>query len=160
MQHPGLQWSGSGYLDHNAGAEPLERGFDNWSWARAKTSQGPVVLYDTQYHNAERSSLALHFDASGKRHALPAPKPVTLPRSRWGVERPVRSDDGRAQLKASWEDTPFYSRSLVTTLLMGERVTAVHESLSLRRFSAFWVQWMLPFRMPRTTRRTDIPNAD
>jgi carotenoid 1,2-hydratase len=32
-------------------------------------------------------------------------------------------------------------------------MTAVHESLSLDRFQARWVQAMLPFRMPRTLSR-------
>jgi len=149
LRHPDLNWTGTGYLDHNAGSEPLENGFDNWFWARAKTSQGPVVLYDTQYINSQRSALALHFDASGTRHSLPPPKPVDLPRTLWGIERPARSDDGDASIEASWEDTPFYARSLLRTRLLGEQVTAVHESLSLRRFSSFWVQLMLPFRMPR-----------
>jgi carotenoid 1,2-hydratase len=47
------------------------------------------------------------------------------------------------------EDTPFYARSVVRTRLLGEPVTAMHESLSLDRFSALWVQAMLPFRIPR-----------
>jgi len=33
--------------------------------------------------------------------------------------------------------------------LLGESVTAMHESLSLDRFRARWVQMLLPFRMPR-----------
>lgn len=152
LQHPQLRWSGTGYLDHNAGSEPLEQGFDNWFWARAKTSQGPVVLYDTQFRNGEHSSLTLAFDATGARRTLPSPKPLRLPRSRWGVERPARSDDGDARIEASWEDTPFYTRSLVSMRLAGEQVTAVHESLSLRRFSRLIVQLMLPFRMPRRAR--------
>jgi len=146
---PEMQWSGSGYVDHNSGTEPLERCFDNWHWLRAETSQGPVVLYDTQRRGGQDSSLALRFDRSGTRHELPAARPVELPRSRWGVARPTRSEDGRARIEAVWEDTPFYTRSRVNTALIGERVTAVHESLSLRRFSAPWVQLMLPFRMPR-----------
>ena len=149
LTHPRLRWSGAGYLDHNAGAEPLERCFENWYWLRAATDQGPVVLYDTQYCNGESSALALHFDSSGTLHRLPTPTPVTLPHSRCRIDRKTRSDNGQAQLKAVWEDTPFYARSLVETELLGQRVTAVHESLSLRRFSNFWVQQMLPFRMPR-----------
>jgi carotenoid 1,2-hydratase len=33
--------------------------------------------------------------------------------------------------------------------LLGEDVTAVHESLSLDRFDTPWVQFMLPFKAPR-----------
>lgn len=146
---PRLRWAGSAYFDHNTGTQALERCFDNWFWSRAATRRGPVVLYELQRREGQRSALALHFDASGKRHELSAPLAARLPRTRWGVERPVRSDDGEATLQATWEDTPFYARSIMTARLLGEPVTAVHESLSLRRFAAPWVKWMLPFRMPR-----------
>jgi len=149
MRLPDIQWSGNGYLDHNSGTEPLERCFDNWHWLRAATKQGPVVLYDTQRLGGERASLALHFDHSGRKTEIPTPLPAPLARSRWGVERATRSDDGNARIEDVWEDTPFYTRSRVFTNLMGEGVSAVHESLSLNRFSAPWVQLMLPFRMPR-----------
>jgi len=153
LQTPRLQWSGNGYFDHNAGTQSLERCFDNWYWSRAATRQGPVVLYDLQRRDGQRNSLALRIDGSGRRHELPSPPEKRLPRTRWGVERPARADGGYAQLQATWEDTPFYARSLVTTRLLGEPVTAVHESLSLRRFSRPWVQLMLPFRMPRRRKR-------
>ena len=52
-------------------------------------------------------------------------------------------------VRQTLEDTPFYSRSVIETGLFGEQVTAVHESLSLDRFQAPWVQAMLPFRIPR-----------
>jgi carotenoid 1,2-hydratase len=149
METPGVSWSGTGYFDHNTGTEPLEKCFDNWFWLRASTSQGPVVLYDSKFHSGERSALALRFDPDGERHSIPLPEQASLPRSRWGVARPTRSDDGEATLKAVWEDTPFYTRSLVSTRLLGEDVIAVHESLSLNRFSSLWVQALLPFRMPR-----------
>jgi carotenoid 1,2-hydratase len=152
LDHPGVRWSGTGYLDHNTGREPLESCFDSWSWLRAETRRGPVVLYDTLLCNRERRSLALHFDRDGTRHLLPSPDPVALPRSRWRLDRPARSEDGQARIEAVWEDTPFYTRSLVRARLLDEPITAVHESLSLRRFSNYWVQQMLPFRMPRRTR--------
>jgi carotenoid 1,2-hydratase len=47
------------------------------------------------------------------------------------------------------EDSPFYTRSVLSTHLLGEPATAMHESLSLDRFSTAWVQLMVPFRMPR-----------
>jgi carotenoid 1,2-hydratase len=47
------------------------------------------------------------------------------------------------------EDGPFYVRSLLRSQVLGQSVLAMHESLSLQRFSAGWVQMMLPFRMPR-----------
>jgi carotenoid 1,2-hydratase len=149
LNQPGLRWSGCAYLDHNTGIEPLERCFRSWFWCRAQTSKGPVVLYDTRFRNEQRSALAFHFDGSGRRNEVPLPQPVDLPNSRWGIARPTRSENGRARLEAAWEDTPFYTRSRIATTLLGERVTAVHESLCLDRFSTRWVQLMLPFRMPR-----------
>lgn len=154
LDRPDSRWSGSGYLDHNAGAEPLERCFDNWHWLRASTPDGPVVLYDTQLRDGSRNALALHFDRSGILHRLPTPEPAGLKRSRWGVARTTRSEDGEAEIASVWEDTPFYARSLVNAKLMGQRVQAVQESLWLRRFSNYWVQQMLPFRMPRRVSRT------
>jgi carotenoid 1,2-hydratase len=47
------------------------------------------------------------------------------------------------------EDTPFYVRSLLRTQLLGENVTAVHESLDIPRLVSLPVQFMLPWRMPR-----------
>ena len=31
LTHPALRWSGSGYLDSNAGDEPLEDAFSGWT---------------------------------------------------------------------------------------------------------------------------------
>ncbi len=149
FQNPQLSWNGGGYFDHNSGIEPLEAEFDNWSWSRATTRSGPVVLYDTQHQSGERGSHAILFEQNGQWAPLPSPPRVELPPCRWGIKRPTRSEDGTARVLATWEDTPFYTRSLVETCLLGERVKAVHEGLSLRRFSSRVVQLMLPFRMPR-----------
>ena len=54
-----------------------------------------------------------------------------------------------AWLVQTLTDAPFYARSLLEAHWFGERVTAVHESLSLARLDSAWVQAMLPFRMPR-----------
>ena len=49
------------------------------------------------------------------------------------------------------EDAPFYARSELLTDVDGLSCATVHESLSMHRFVAPWVQCMLPFRMPRIT---------
>ncbi|MFD0938632.1 carotenoid 1,2-hydratase, partial [Methylobacterium trifolii] len=73
-----------------------------------------------------------------------------LPPTRlWRMPRETRSDDGRAAVLRTFEDTPFYSRSLLAATLDGQPVRAVHESLSLDRFRNPLVRLMLPFRMPR-----------
>ncbi len=49
LSHPDLAWSGEGYLDSNAGAEPLEDAFAGWSWSRAGLADGGTsVLYDVR----------------------------------------------------------------------------------------------------------------
>ena len=68
------------------------------------------------------------------------------------MPRETRSDDGRAEVARTFEDTPFYARSYLRSTLRGERVRPVHESLSLARFQHPLVRLMLPFRMPRRTR--------
>jgi len=47
------------------------------------------------------------------------------------------------------EDTPFYARSVLSSELLGERVTSFHETLDVPRLSSWAVQFMLPWRMPR-----------
>jgi carotenoid 1,2-hydratase len=60
--------------------------------------------------------------------------------------------DGDVTVLQSLEDTPFYSRSLLRTHLLGGSATAVHESLDLVRFAHPLVQLMVPFRMRRRLR--------
>ena len=50
--------------------------------------------------------------------------------------------------------TPFYSRSVVETMLNGERVQGVHEALDLDRFASPVVKSMLACRVPRRARWT------
>ncbi len=149
LEQPSLRWRGAGYLDQNAGAEPLERGFSRWTWSRAATSRGSAILYDADRRRASPLSLALSFDRRGGFEFLPAPVPAELPRSRWGLARATRSDDGCAKTLRAFEDTPFYARGLVAHRVFGETIESVHESLSLDRFANPVVRLMLPFRMPR-----------
>lgn len=148
LPSPGMQWSGTGYLDANRGDEPLEQRFASWTWSRAALSGGRTALtYDVQPLDGAPLSLALRIGADGSAQPFEPPPLASLPRARWGVARPVRGPGAR--LLATLEDGPFYSRSLVHTTLLDEPVTAVHESLSLLRFRQRWVQALLPFRMPR-----------
>ena len=47
------------------------------------------------------------------------------------------------------EDAPFYARSHILTKIGGVESEAIHESLSLDRFTKNWVRVLLPFRMTR-----------
>jgi carotenoid 1,2-hydratase len=150
MERPDLRWSGEGYLDHNAGAEPLEAAFSSWTWSRASLPDDSAsVLYDAVPRNGAPTALALRFAAEGIVEALPPLQAAPLPRTVWGLKRSTRSDDGAASLVRPLEDTPFYARALVAHVVCGRRVVSVHESLSLDRFARPLVRLMLPFRMPR-----------
>ena len=54
-----------------------------------------------------------------------------------------------ARVEQTLEDTPFYVRSVLSSSLLGERVTSVHETLSVPRVVATSTRLMLPWRMPR-----------
>lgn len=150
MERPGLRWSGPGYFDTNAGAAPLEDDFAHWDWCRAPLGRGTAVLYNVTRRGGEELAVALRASPSGEVHDVTAPPRLRLPRTRWGMERPTRADG--AGVERTLEDAPFYARSVLSARLLGERAAAVHESLSLDRFRAGWVQAMLPFRMPRAPR--------
>ena len=153
LTHPRLHWSGPGYLDSNAGERALESDFTRWDWSRAHLSGGSTaVLYDVERRDASSLALAMRFDAGGRMHPTALPPPAALPKTRWGIQRATRSDvDAESRVLQTLEDGPFYARSLLASMWSGEPVTMLHESLSLQRFSANWVQAMLPFRMPRRT---------
>ena len=150
LEDPQLSFTGSGYHDANFGDEALEEGFVSWSWSRAELPETTAVLYDVQPRAGSAIDRALTFDRSGRIDLLEVPRRRRLEPTRWGLERPTRTDaDGDAVVLRTLEDTPFYSRSLIQTSLTGHRVAAMHESLSLSRFSHPLVQLMLPFRIRR-----------
>lgn len=150
LERPGMEWRGSGYLDSNHGAEPLAAGFRHWSWSRAHLRDRTMVIYDAEARNGAVTALALGFDRSGNVETLTPPPLAALPRSFWRLARPTRSDAaGQARVRQTLIDAPFYSRSLIETVLQGESCLAFHESLDLDRFRSQIVQVMLPFRMPR-----------
>ena len=150
----GVRWTGAAYLDANAGDAPLESAFHRWDWARAHRANGDsVVLYDLERRGAPALAIGLRFGADGGVETLEPPPPAALPGTRWRIARGARADPGTTpQLLRTVTDAPFYARSLLAAQWHGERVTAMHESLSLSRFDNPWVQAMLPFRMPRRAR--------
>ncbi len=150
LGHPDLRWSGDGYLDTNAGTEPLEAGFARWDWSRAHLAADTAVLYDGARRDGSGFSWALRIDRAGTVREAEPPPSAMLPRTRWRMERATRADAGHVPtIERTFEDSPFYARSTIRTRLFGEDATAVHETLSLDRFAQPWVRAMLPFRMPR-----------
>jgi carotenoid 1,2-hydratase len=150
FDQPGLRWNGGGYFDTNDGDEPLEAAFTRWTWCRADLPDGAAILYDVHHRAGGGQNLSLRFNTDGSRRDIRPPPPAMLPETGfWRMPRSTRSDSGRARVLATYEDTPFYARSLLAATLDGEPVRAMHESLSLDRFRNPLVRLMLPFRMPR-----------
>ncbi len=157
LPRPGLKWSGEGYMDSNEGSEPLEAGFKEWSWSRAHLGQGAnqraAMLYDPMFKDGSRHSLSVTIKPDGSAEEFEPPPLVDLPKTLWRVGRETRADIGAEPcIVSTLEDAPFYSRSILSTRLLGEDVTAMHEGLDLGRFASPVVQCMLPFRMPRRRR--------
>ena len=147
FKDPALRWSGHGYLDSNEGDEPIEGPFASWDWCRADLSDGSVaVLYDIRPESGSDRTLALRFQPDGSVVDFdPAPR-AQLGTTAWRVARSIRATPHRVR---TLEDTPFYARGMVEADLLGERVVAMHETLSLPRLRSPIVKAMLPWRMPR-----------
>ncbi len=153
LDAPDLSWSGSGYCDSNRGERLPEHDFESWDWSRACCRDGAAILYDTRRRLGGRKVLALRAGPDGSIDDFAAPAEARLPPGRtWRARRGTLCEDGHApELLETLEDTPFYTRSLVRTRLLGETLTSFHESLMLDRLVQPWVQRLLPFRMPRWT---------
>jgi carotenoid 1,2-hydratase len=150
FEQPGLSWNGPAYFDTNRGASPLEEAFDRWDWSRAPGRDGTIVLYNGHLRDGREFSTALHYGADGSVADIEPPPRVALPRTFWRMPRFTRVDAGMtASVQETLTDAPFYARSVIRTHLLGEARTAMHESLSMDRFTAPWVQAMLPFKAPR-----------
>ena len=152
LSEPALRWSGVAYLDSNEGDEPVTVPFSHWHWQRASLPHGATaVVYDVVRKDSPApATIAMRFDANGSERAIAtAPPGKDLPRTSWGIRRRARSE-GAVVVRQSLENTPFYARSLLELGWMGQRVPAVHETLSIPRLEAPWVRMLLPARMPRT----------
>jgi carotenoid 1,2-hydratase len=147
---PALSWQGRAYVDMNAGTEPLEAGFRNWTWSREDAGASTRILYDVQQRDGARRGLALDYRPDGSIRHIDLDPVQGLPRTGWHVSRSTRATEERpARLLRTLEDTPFYSRSVLAFERHGETRNAINESVDLDRFAARWVQMLLPFKMPR-----------
>lgn len=151
LSKPALRWSGTAYLDTNSGEEPLEEAFVRWNWSRAMGRDNTFIMYDIHRHQGDDLALALSCNGQGDIELVPPPPSTVLPPSAWKIPRSTRADPGHpASVSKTLEDTPFYTRSMLTKQLYGEPVTAIHESLCLNRYRSSWVRQLIPFRMPRS----------
>ena len=151
MGAPAARWSGHANIDSNEGDEPIERAFTEWDWSRATLADGSTaVIYDVRQKARGDRVLALRFLPSGEALPFEAPPRRPLPRTLYRIARSMRSDAGMPpRLRDTLEDTPFYTRSVIESGLLGERVVSMHETLDARRLASTLVQLMLPWRMPR-----------
>ncbi|WP_439595411.1 carotenoid 1,2-hydratase [Falsiroseomonas sp.] len=149
LEEPALRWSGPAYFDTNWGSAPLEQDFVGWDWCRAPMPEATAILYNAQRRDGTDQSLALRVARDGSVTDFEPPAPVALPRTLWRIPRPTRAEGGAARVVNTLVDAPFYSRSEIQTRLLGRDATAIHESLSLDRFSSNAMYAMLPFRVPR-----------
>jgi carotenoid 1,2-hydratase len=150
LEAPGLKWRGEAYVDSNYGDEPLEDGFTDWRWSRAHLRRDTAVLYEGKRRDGTGFANALRFGADGTVAPVDLLSEVALPKTAWRMPRLTRVDTGhKVTIRKTWEDTPFYARTALSTHMFGEAADAVHESLSLERLRMPIVRAMLPFRMPR-----------
>ncbi len=150
FDHPDLAWTGPAYFDTNRGASPLEEAFTSWDWSRAPGADGTIVLYNGHLRDGQEFSTALHYSPSGTVTDIEPPPRVALPKTLWRLPRHTRVDPGfAATVDHTLTDAPFYARSVIRTHLLGTPRQAMHESLSMDRFTVPIVQAMLPFKAPR-----------
>lgn len=150
MKIPDCHWVGTGYLDENFGASPLETAFERWDWCRATIGNEAVILYDIERRKGGRAALALLIDKNGEVGAIESPPTLSLPDTFiWRVPRKTQAEGGGASVYRTLEDTPFYARSEIATRLLGQDCIAMHESLALNRLRSPIVKSLLPYRMPR-----------
>ncbi len=147
---PARAWSGDGYFDSNWGSRALETDFSDWTWCRAAAGDGAAVLYDVARRDGSALSVALRYAADGGVTPFTAPPVCKMRSGLWGLSRVTRSE-GSARIVKTLEDSPFYGRAVVATELLGARVAAIHENLSLDRFDTRWMRLMLPFKAPRAS---------
>ncbi|OUW04740.1 MAG: hypothetical protein CBD16_01650 [Betaproteobacteria bacterium TMED156] len=148
-----ISWKGHGYVDSNEGDEPLEKPFKEWDWARTTLEDGStLVFYDIKQRIGRQRVLPLRFFPDGNVERIAPPPRQDLPNSRWVIPRVMRAEPARpAHILRTLEDTPFYSRTLLSAGLLGDRRLVMHETLNLNRFSSKLTKLMLPWRMPRVS---------
>ncbi|XYK82072.1 MAG: carotenoid 1,2-hydratase [Labrenzia sp.] len=148
-------WQGEAYHDFNFGDRVLEEDFEHWDWARGPSGdRATTVLYDAVLRSGTRRTLGLVFSNEAEERHFAPPDRQMLPVGSWGVKGGIACDPGGApRLSMKLEDAPFYRRSLVETMVNGDQLAMVHETLDCKRLANPVVRMMLPFRMPRRTSR-------
>jgi carotenoid 1,2-hydratase len=155
---PNIQWHGSAYFDSNEGDEAISKPFSEWDWSRAHLQDGSTaVIYDVRQKNGNERVIASKFNLDGSVESFIPPERVQLRKTGWRIQRNMRSEMNNGHtnidLLNTFEDTPFYARSMLKSRLLGEDVISMHETLNVKRLESNIVQFMLPWRMPRNPTR-------
>jgi carotenoid 1,2-hydratase len=155
--NPALHWHGNAYFDSNEGDEAISKPFSEWDWSRAHLKDGSTaVIYDVRQKNGSERIIASKFNPDGTVESFAPPERVLLRKTGWRIDRNMRSEkhgDTSVALLSTFEDTPFYARSMLKSHLLGEEVISMHETLNVKRLESNIVQFMLPWRMPRNPTR-------
>ena len=144
-------WKGHAYCDSNEGDEPLEKPFHGWNWAKAHIEDDSVlVFYDVKQKKGRERVLPIRFFPDGTIKRIAPPPREDLPDTKWFISRFMRAEPARpAHVLRNLEDTPFYSRSMISAGLLGDRQLVMHETLNLNRYANPLIKLLLPWRMPR-----------
>ena len=148
---PQLNWSGEGYLDMNIGQTPIADAFEFWDWARTPLhNHDRLIRYVTDPVSSARRDLAIQIGSSGEIEPVASQPDCSVASTPiWQIKRRAGRVNGQApKVLRTFEDTPFYSRSLLS-YPDGVAGPTVHETLSGRRLRKNMVKALLPFRMPR-----------
>lgn len=152
FSQPDLKWRGSGYFDMNAGETPLEEAFRYWDWSRTHLKDGTTLIgYTADTRAGDQVRHALRFLPDGTPRTDEALGTHQLPSTRiFRIARRISTPQGATvRLGKTLEDTPFYSRSRISTRIGAEWAEGVHESFDGNRLRSPLTRLMLPFRMPR-----------
>jgi carotenoid 1,2-hydratase len=110
------------------------------------------VIYDVREKNAQENVLALTFNPNGTIDHFEPPPRQALPKTIWGIQGHMRNQSPEGlEVVQVLENTPFYTRSVLNSELLGEKVLSFHETLSVPKLTLTSTQFMLPWRMPRIT---------
>lgn len=146
VEAPALRFSGTAYQDANSGDEGLEPALHSWTWVRQARPDGVAVLYDVDRVRTGGLKLSRLFHPNGGTEELEtAGANQALPKGWWGVERSTRGE-APVNVLEDYEDSPFYTRSVIETTLGGYRGPALHEWADIDRFARPGVQLLLPYK--------------
>ena len=134
-------------MDLNYGSRMLELDFATWDWSRTAERDGTTLYYVSRLLDGGTERLGMRFTSDGESSPIALPDEQSLARTGWGIDRRAVAENAM-RVDRVLEDTPFYSRSLLTPE-NDPRTFVMHESLDMRRFQTAWVRRLLPFRMPR-----------